>query len=95
LRRAVRLAVAVITVAGVLFLFGFPVRTWLQQQHQMSADQRRVAALKAENAKLSARIAQLHNTAQIERIARSQYGLVLPGQHAYVVVPASARLPAP
>ncbi len=95
MRRAVRLAVAAITVAGVLFLFGFPVRTWVQQEHQMSADQRRVAVLEAENAKLATRIAQLRNTAQIEHIARSQYGLVAPGQHAYVIVPAPSRAPAP
>lgn len=87
MRRAAKLAVAVVTIAGVLFLFGFPVRTLLQQQQQISVAQRRSAGLAAENAKLAERIAQLDTSAQIRQIARSQYGLVQPGDHAYVILP--------
>jgi cell division protein FtsB len=90
-RRAVKLVVAAITVAGVLFLFGFPVRTWFQQRQQMSVDHRRAAELAAENAKLAGRVAQLHTKSEIEEIARSQYGLVMPGEHAYVILPAASK----
>lgn len=95
MRRAAKLAVAVLTVAGVLFLFGFPVRTLLQQRHQMSVTERRSAEIGAENAKLQKTAALLQTNSEIEKLARSKYGLVKPGEHAYVVVPPTASAPTP
>lgn len=95
MRRVVKLGIAVLVLAGVTFLFGFPVRTLLQQQKQMAANQHRSSVLGTENAKLTQRAAQLQTNAEIEQIARSQYGLVKPGEHSYVVLPPTASGSAP
>lgn len=87
MRRAVKVLLAVVALAGVLFLFGFPVRTLLQQRQQTSLAQLRNRDLSSENAKLAARAALLQTNAEIEQIARQQYGLVDPGDHAYVILP--------
>ena len=89
-RRAVKVLLAVVVVAAVLFLFGFPVRTLLQQRHQTSVAETRSRELAAENAKLTQRAAQLQTSAEIEQIARQEYGLVLPGQSAYAILPPEA-----
>ncbi|MGH9057803.1 MAG: FtsB family cell division protein [Acidimicrobiales bacterium] len=90
MRRAVRLLLVGVAVAGIVFLFVLPARTWLEQGSSMSAAQRRVAALSKENAALQQRVAQLHSTAYIEQVARQQYGLVMPGEKAYSILPPAA-----
>jgi cell division protein FtsB len=88
---------AVVTVTGIVFVFGFPVRTLLGQRHQVTVAQTRIKDLSAENAKLAQRAAQLQTDAQIRQIARQDYGLVMPGEHAYAIVPpvATTAPPAP
>jgi cell division protein FtsB len=87
LRRAVRLLIAAVLVGGVVFLFVLPGRTWLQQRAAMNQAAHRLQVLQAENAVLARRAAQLQDPAYIERIAREQYGLVMPGQQAYGIIP--------
>lgn len=87
MRRATKAVVAVVTVTGLVFVFGFPVRTLLAQSHQTTVAQTRVKDLSAENAKLAQRAAQLKTDAEIRQIARQDYGLVMPGEHAYAIVP--------
>jgi hypothetical protein len=48
--------------------------------------------LKGENAKLAAQRAALQSDATIEEIARQQYGLVMPGQQAFMVLPSPAKV---
>ena len=76
------LAVVVFLVAGV-----FPTRTYLQQRDQIAAAEEKLAVLTAENAKLDARVEQLHTDSEIERLAREQYNLVRPGEEAYAILP--------
>jgi cell division protein FtsB len=90
MRRAVRILLVVVAVGGLLFLFILPGRTWLAQRSAMSGAERRLHALQAENAALARRAAQLQSAAYVEQIARQQYGLVLPGQQAYGILPAPA-----
>jgi hypothetical protein len=73
-------------VGGILFLFVLPGRTWLSQGRAMSRAQHRVSVLSQENRDLRKRITELQNPANIEQIARSQYGLVPPGWTAYGIV---------
>lgn len=87
MRRAAKVLLVAVTVAGLLFLFGFPVRTLLAQHRQAAVAQRRVKELSAENAKLAQRAAQLQTTSEIRHIARQEFGLVMPGEHAYAIVP--------
>ncbi|MGH9078113.1 MAG: FtsB family cell division protein [Acidimicrobiales bacterium] len=84
---------AAVALAGLLFLFVFPVRTLLAQHDQSTLAQHRLTELRQENAKLADRAAQLQTTAEIERLARQDYGLVKPGETAYAILPAPPSSP--
>lgn len=89
-RRALWGVVAGVVVAVGLFLFGYPTRTYLEQRAQLSQQQARLDRLTAQNQSLAGEASRLQNTAEIERIARQDYGLVQPGQEAYAILPAPA-----
>ena len=77
----VLLGALALTVSGIL-----PFRQLVSQQRQIEHTQDQLAALERENQLLSEDIEMLGTDAEIERIAREQYGLVRPGEVAYVVV---------
>ncbi len=70
-----------LTVSGIL-----PFREMVSQQRQIDRAQEQLSALEDENATLTEDIEMLGTDSEIERIAREQYGLVRPGEIAYVVV---------
>jgi cell division protein FtsB len=80
---------AVVAVVGLLFAFGYPVRTLLSQRGQISAAQGHLDELQHTTASLQHQAKQLQGSAAVERIARQQYGLVRPGETPYVLVPAA------
>ena len=49
--------------------------------------------LRIQNAKLQAQVDALGTDAEIERIARSEYSLVFPGEETYAVLPPPATGP--
>ena len=77
-----------VLLVGMLFLFVFPTRTWLQQRDDIDAAEKRLEVLDEQNRKLSARVNELQTDAEVERIAREQYQLVRPGEEAYAILPA-------
>ena len=77
----VLLGALALTVSGIL-----PFRQLVSQQRQIERTQNQLSALEHENQVLSEDIEMLGTDAEIERIAREQYGLVRPGEVAYVVV---------
>lgn len=77
----VLLGALALTVSGIL-----PFRQLVSQQRQIERTQDQLTALEQENQTLSEDIEMLGTDAEIERIAREQYGLVMPGEVAYVVV---------
>jgi len=89
----VLLGALALTVSGIL-----PFRQLISQQRQIEHSQEQLAALTSENRALAEDIEMLGTDAEIERIARDQFGLVRPGEVAYVVVtpdpPAVAEAPA-
>jgi len=87
LRRSVWPFLLCVAVVGVLFLFVFPARTYLAQRQDLAAASERAKVLSGENKSLSDRAAKLHDNAEIERLAREQYGLVKPGEEAYAILP--------
>ena len=89
LRRLGCLAAGIGLVA-VLLVFVFPTTTWLAQRHDRAVAVQRVRVLDAANRRLEARVRELHNDAEIERLARQQYDLVRPGEEAYAILPAPA-----
>jgi len=86
----VRVLLVSVVAGAILFLFLLPGRTWLEQGRAMSIAERRAAALEHENATLTNRVAQLRSTAYIEQVARQQYGLVMPGEKAFGILPPAA-----
>lgn len=90
MRRAVRTLLVVVALGGLLFLFILPGRTWLQQRSAMSSAERRLHLLNTENAALARRAAELQSSGYVEQIARERYGLVLPGETAYGILPPTA-----
>jgi len=88
-RRAVWVLLGMVTVAALLLLFLFPVRTLIDQRDQTALAQRRIQALAAENAALAKHAQALQTNAEIEQLARDRYGLQMPDDHIYTVLPAA------
>lgn len=71
----------VAAAAGVL-----PFRQIIAQQRSVDLAQRQLDALIEENRRLEHQIAALQSPQEVERLAREQFGLVRPGDIAYVAV---------
>jgi cell division protein FtsB len=95
MRRWVRLALLAVVVGGAVFLFVLPGRTWLAQGRASDVAHRQDRALTQENEALARRIAQLHDPAYIEQLARQEFGLVMPGERAYALLPPTTSTTAP
>jgi cell division protein FtsB len=74
-------------LVGSLFAFVYPTRTYLDQRADTHAAEQRLALLRAENERLADEAERLQSDEAVERIAREQYGLLRPGEHAFVIVP--------
>lgn len=74
---------------GFLFAFVYPTRTYLKQREQIQAAESRLGVLQRETAALRRDTKRLQGDAEVERIAREQYGLVRPGETPYVLVPST------
>ena len=77
----------VVTVVGVLFIAVFPTRTYLAQRSATDRAEEKLAVLTEQNEALAARVAALDTDEEIERLAREQYNLVLPGEEAFAILP--------
>ena len=75
------LVAVVVTAAGI-----FPFRQIIADRRTVALAQEKLLALREENSRLEAEVAGLGSDAEVERLAREQFGLVLPGETAYVVV---------
>lgn len=86
-RRVLWVAIAALTVLVVLSLAVFPVRQYLAQRSETATREHTLAQLRAENDRLQARVDALNTPEEIERIARSEYSLVNPGEETYAILP--------
>ena len=75
-------------VVAVLAIGVFPTRSFLQQRTDTHQTEHRLAVLREQNAQLQQQLKALQTPEEIERLARSQYNLVKPGEEAYAVLPA-------
>jgi len=92
----VRVILGAMVIVALLFVFVFPARTLLAQRQQTDKQRQALELLNQQSRKLEAESRKLQNDAEVERMAREQYGFVYPGEHPYVVVPPSTTsLPAP
>jgi cell division protein FtsB len=90
MRTAVRALLGAVVLAALVLLFVFPVRTLIDQGRQISATEHQLLVLDHENAVLSRRASALEQPSTVERIAREQYGMVMPGQRSYAVAASPA-----
>jgi cell division protein DivIC len=92
--RVLGMLLASVVFVGVLFLFVLPGRTYLAQRRTLAAAQTRVNVLSQATSELQQRSQQLQTDAEIERLARQQYGMTKPGEVPYAILPAQ-QPPAP
>ena len=80
-------AILAVIVMALLFASVVPVRTYLEQRSRLSSLEGRIETLRDENANLGRRVAQLHDPEHLERIARRCFGMVRPGEIAFILIP--------
>jgi len=90
-----RVAMMFVVLVGVLFAFVFPTRAYVEQRGQVHAAETHLAVLKQQGAILRREQQRLQSDAEVERIARSRYNLVKPGEQAYAIVPSAPAPAAP
>jgi cell division protein FtsB len=95
-RRAVLgTTLGVLAVIGVLFGFVYPTSTFFRQRSEMNQAEDRLQRLENETRRLEKEGTKLEGDAEVERLAREQYGLVRPGETPYVIVPESTTTTVP
>lgn len=87
LRRSVVPLVIVLVILVTLFYAVFPTRTYLDQSAALAEVQSELDALYEDNDALRSRMEVLNQPEEIERLARSEYNLVYPGEEAYAMLP--------
>jgi cell division protein FtsB len=75
-------------VVAALAIGVFPTRSFQQQRTDTHQTEHRLAVLRQQNDELERQLKALKTPEEIERLARSQYNLVKPGEEAYAVLPA-------
>ena len=63
----------------------FPVRQLITQNREVQAKEAELLEIQEENARIEREIEALHSPTEIERIARTDFGYVRPGELSYVV----------
>ncbi len=77
-----------LALVAMMFLFVFPTRSYLAQKRQVGQAAHAVDVLQAQNAVLARQASRLKTRSEIERLAREQFNMVMPGEQAYDVVEA-------
>jgi cell division protein FtsB len=95
-RRIVMSTIALgLAAIALMFAFVYPTSTFFQQRSQIGAAEQRLSRIDDEAKRLEKENTQLQGDAEVERIAREQYGLVRPGETPYVLVPAATPTTTP
>jgi cell division protein FtsB len=78
---------AVILLVGLAIVLAgvFPFRQLIAQERLVDNTQAKLDALVDENVRLQGQIDAMHSPAELERIAREQYGMARPGETTYMV----------
>ena len=87
--------VAVLLLVGLAIVLAgvFPFRQLIAQERLVENTEAKLDVLVAENEALRAEIDAVGTPAELERIAREQYGMVRPGETSYVVEPEGGAVP--
>lgn len=77
------------------FVALFPTGTWLHQRSELASVSHQLTSLKSQDASLAKQAKALQTNSDIEYLAHKDYGLVAPGQKAYVILPTTTTTLAP
>lgn len=79
--------IPLVLVAGLILAAAdvFPVRQLISQNREAQVRETQLLEIQQDNARLEREIEALHTPAAIERIARTDFGYVRPGEISYVV----------
>jgi len=95
-RRSVIITIMLgLALVAFMFVFVLPTQTYLSQRDQIDRAEERLDVIRRETAELRRDTERLEGDAEVERIAREQYGLVRPGETSYVIVPETTPMSAP
>jgi len=83
-RRAPRWLLPLVVLGVVGFLYVRPITTYLETKDQLDQRRAEVTALRAERARVTARLARTTSLDELARAARS-IGYVRPGEHLFIV----------
>ena len=86
-RRTRTLVIGAVLLAVLVLVAWFPDGPLFQQRAALAATESQLQVLHQQDAALAAEQKNLNTPSEIERIARQQYDLVLPGQAAFQVLP--------
>lgn len=89
--------VAVLLLVGLAIVLAgvFPFRQLIAQERLVENTRAKLDALVAENETLQAEIDAARSPAELERVAREQYGMARPGETVYVVELEDESVPDP
>src|SRR5262245_40009655 len=79
-RTLVRVLIGGMILVALLFVFVFPARTLLAQRQKTEEQRKTLELLQQQSSKLEEESRRLQNDAEVERMAREQYGFVYPGE---------------
>ena len=87
-RTQVSWLLAAVTLVGVVAVAAgiFPWRQIIAQQSAVELAEAQLDALRIENRLLAEEVSALSTNTEVERLAREQFGLVMPGEVGYVVI---------
>ncbi len=86
-RVTARAAFLLVMVLVVMTFAIAPMRAFMAQRSEVRELQYQTALLEKANTQLTDRIAQLHDPAYLERLARECLGMVKPGETSFITVP--------
>jgi len=78
--------IVLLVALGLVATGVLPVRDFLGRESAVNAARDELASITEENTRLNEDVNALYSQAEIERIAREQYGFVRPGEIGYVAV---------
>ena len=86
LRRVATLVAGIVMVVGLFTVVGvLPMSTYTKQRRETLAIDQRLNGVRADNDRLRSEIRRLRSDGEVQRLAREQFGMVLPGQEVYAI----------
>jgi cell division protein FtsB len=84
-RVLIGIGIATVTAIGLSAVGVIPVRAYVDQRVRIRSGNARLELLQLENTQLADRAQRLQSDAEVERLARLQFGMVRAGEVAYAV----------